>query len=146
MNTHTIKKFYTLHKALLRRCAAVAFSSLVLVILCNHIEKFQFIYSHIKTVILVITSVALVLMIVKAVPRISFLYKYLKYTVAGIAGTIITVLVFLVVWYSWFFFPNDQEYLDGIASAVQYRGNHLESVDHDLIQHLGSSQIINPLN
>ena len=146
MNTHTIKKFYTLHKALLRRCAAVAFSSLVLVILCNHIEKFQFIYSHIKTVILVITSVALVLMIVKAVPRISFLYKYLKYTVAGIVGTLVTVLLFLVLWYSWFFFPDDQEYLDGIASAVQYRGNHLESVDHDLIQHLGSAQIVNPLN
>ncbi|HPJ39582.1 MAG TPA: sulfatase-like hydrolase/transferase [Spirochaetota bacterium] len=146
MNTGTIKEYYTRHRALLLRCGIVVLSSFILLLVCKHIEKFQFIYSHIKTAILIISAVVLVLMIVKALPRISFLYKYLKYTVAGVAGTLLTVLVFLLVWYTCFFFPDDQDYLEEVASAVQYRGNHLESVDYDLIRQLGGAHIVNPLN
>lgn len=146
MNTRTIMEHFTYNKALLRRCVIVAVSSFLMIAVFKHIDKFQYIYSHIKTGIVIIAAVILVLMIVKNVSRISFMYRYLKYAVMGIGVTAMTASVFLIVWYAYFFFPDDQEYLSGIVSKVHYRGNHLESVDYDLIRDLGSAEIVNPLN
>ncbi|MCL1834232.1 MAG: sulfatase-like hydrolase/transferase [Leptospirales bacterium] len=71
--------------------------------------------------------------------------KIIKYTAIISFSLTILIVIFLLLWYNYFFFPNNEDYLKNRVNGVQYTGNDLYEVETDLIRSLKSANISSKL-
>ncbi|MCU0821878.1 MAG: sulfatase-like hydrolase/transferase [Spirochaetes bacterium] len=77
--------------------------------------------------------------------RTGNIIKIFKYILISAASLFIILIIFLAAWYSFCFFPNDQDYLREISESGEYTGVYLEEISLDLIKAAGGAQFSNPL-
>jgi hypothetical protein len=78
--------------------------------------------------------------------KLPILYKPIKYTLISALSICILLFAFLLFWYNYFFFPNDQDYLQQISDSVNYSGNSIEEKELDLLNGLGKAKFDRPLS
>ena len=67
--------------------------------------------------------------------------KIIKYTAIISVSLTILIFILLLLWYNYFFFPNNEDYLKDRVNGVQYTDNDLYEVETDLIRSLKSANI-----
>jgi hypothetical protein len=122
--------------------AACAF---VIIIAVSCVPKFSGIVVEFVNIIMISAAVLIILYYVRLVTHAGRIYRYLKKGLIIIVISAVTLFLFLVAWYIFCFFPDDQSYLDKVASSVKYRGGHRETVAHDLIRSSGKLSFSSPL-
>ncbi len=141
-----IKNVAAPHATALRNIAvALACVALSLVAL-SHVGKIRAIYPSVSMAIKIIATIWIGLYAMKKFPILVKVHRVLKIAVLSLAGTGIVLLVFMVVWYTRFFFPDDQEYIRGVLDRLEYRGGGVEELELDLVRGLSGAAIRNPLD
>ncbi len=98
-----------------------------------------------KKALLIMVAIAFLMLFLSNLQRFASVYSLLKKALLVFSLTVIALIVFLFLWYDFFFFPDDQKYLQGIADSIVYRGDDFEEVETDLLRDYKHIQISSPL-
>ncbi len=130
---------------LLIRLGVVVVVSCAAIVFFSSFEKFSFIFPAIKKAILSLALIASCLIFLKQYPSLKRIYRAVKIALISIVSIAFVVLIFLVIWYTVFFFPDDEEYLKQIAASLVRQNTSAELVDVDLLREIHRSHISNPI-
>ena len=132
------------YRALGNSAAAAAAVAAVLYAL-SFVEKIQAVRHYIGRGVIIIAALWIALYLMKQFPSLVKVRRAAKITVLSLAGVLVSLLLFLILWYTYFFFPDDNGYLQGVLDGAAHRGGGVEEVELDLIRGLSRAVVVNPL-
>ncbi len=141
-----IKEIAQRYKPAIRKSSAVLISAVGCIIVIASFEKFAHIFPALVKVILGIALIEIMMILLYAVPSCEKMYRILKNMIFVVATVAIFIFVFLFVWYTVFFFPDDEKYLKQITSSLIRQKAGMEFVEVDLVRDIHSARISNPLS
>ncbi len=112
----------------------------------SFIGKIRGIYPSLRSFLWWATALGLLLYAMTQAPVLKKPYRIMKYTLIVLASTAVFAFVFMIVWYAFFFFPDDGDYLKEITSKLTRVEGGAERVELDLVRGIGSAAAVNPLS
>ncbi len=140
-----IKEIAQRYKPALRKSSAVLIIAVGCIIVLGFFQKFTHIFPTLAKVILGIALIAIMMSVLHAAPSCKRIYRILKITLFLALLAALVIFVFLIVWYTVFFFPDDEQYLKQIAASLLRQKNAMEFVEVDLVRELYRARLTNPL-
>lgn len=143
-----IKDFIIRIKPCLKPVIIITGSSVFIVFLyfiLRLIPALTLVYQIITVFIAVILSICIILYMLKHIPKISFLYKPVKYILIILSSLILLIVLSMAAWYNYCFFPNDQDYLKQVSDSAEYCGSDLQDIELDLLRDIKKAKFSRPL-
>jgi arylsulfatase A-like enzyme len=133
------------HYRALGNSAAAAAAVAAALYALSFVGKIHAVYHQVSRGVIIIAALWIALYLMKQFPFLDKARRIAKITLLSLAGVLMALLVFMVIWYTYFFFPDDGEYLQGVLDGAAHRGGAVEEVELDLIRGLSRAVVVNPL-
>lgn len=140
-----IQKLFGQYALVLRKASAVVICAAGCITVLSSFEKFAYIFPSLVKVILGISAVAITMIVLHALPACKRIYHIIKIALISVVAIAVVLFVFLLVWYTVFFFPDDEKYLKQIAASLSRQKTGMEYVEADLVRELPRARITNPM-
>ncbi|MBN2038831.1 MAG: sulfatase-like hydrolase/transferase [Spirochaetes bacterium] len=117
-----------------------ALTVLIAAVILKLIPGTEYLFSPVMYFIIIIQCFRLISYIFKNTRILNKFHKPFRILIKTAVFLCVLVIVLLFAWYNYCFFPNDQDYIQKISDATEYKGNHLEEKELDLITNIHKAQ------